>query len=590
MTRAASKAFWSDAERGLYLRLLGYVRPYWGRFLAAIAGLAVVAATEPAVPALFKPLLDEAFVGKDPFGVVWIPFAIIGIFIVRGAASFVGSVAMAWIGGRVILDLRQEMFARLLELPTAFYDQSSTGAVISKMTYDVAQVAKAATKVVTILVRDSLTILALLLWMGYISLKLTLVGAIMAPVIALLVVHINRRLRGLSRSLQGSQGEMTHVMEEVVNGHKVIKIFGGQDYESRRFGRAANWVRRLNFKTQVASSLNVPLVQTISATGMALIVYVAGRDVQQGVLTVGDFVSFFTAMAMLFSPVKRLTAVIEPLQRGLAAAESAFGMIDEAPERAAGNSGRRQVAGGLRFRRVTFTYPGKTTPALSDFDLEVSPGETVALVGPSGAGKSTLVNLIPRFYEPDRGRILLDGRDIAKMDLNVLRSRLTVVSQEPVLFNDTVRANIAYGVNADASEAAVREAAANACALEFIEGLPQGFDTSIGGRGIRLSGGQRQRLVIARAFLKDAPIVILDEATSALDSESERYIQEAFDRLRRGRTTLVIAHRLSTIEAADRIVVMDAGRIVEEGSHRELLAAGGLYAELHRLQFASAAR
>ncbi|MDZ7751675.1 MAG: lipid A export permease/ATP-binding protein MsbA [Gammaproteobacteria bacterium] len=577
-----------SSSRRLYLRLLTYARPYWAYFIASILGLVLVAVTEPAVPALFKPLLDDAFVAKDASAVVWIPFAIVGIFILRGIGSFVGETAMAWISGRLILDIREQIFHRLMRLPTSFFDHNSAGVLISKMTYDVSQVATAATKVLTVLIRDSLTILALLLWMGYISFKLTFVVAFVAPLIVYVVIVINKRLRVLSRSLQGSFGDMTHIMEEVTNGHKVVKIFGGQEYERRRFERAANWVRRLRFKAQVVSGLSVPTVQIIAAIGMAFVVYVAGRDVQAGVLTVGDFVSFFTAMALLFSPIKRLTAVSKPLQTGLAAAESAFGLIDQPTERVEGNPGRKRVRGAISFENVSFTYAGKPERAIADFNLEVKPGETLALVGPSGSGKSTLVSLIPRFYEVDAGRILLDGRDIAEVNLEVLRARITLVSQEPVLFNDTVRANIAYGHNAGASEEAILKAAADAHALEFIEDLPEGLDTNIGDRGVRLSGGQRQRLVIARAFLKDAPIVILDEATSALDSDSEKKIQAAFETLRRGRTTLVIAHRLSTIESADRIVVIRQGRIVEQGRHRDLLAAGGLYADLYHLQFGSA--
>lgn len=577
-----------SSTRQLYLRLLSYARPYWRYFVASVLGLVLVAVTEPAVPALFKPLLDDAFVAKDARAVVWIPFAIVGIFILRGIGSFIGDTAMAWIGGRLILDIREQIFHRLMRLPTSFFDHNSAGVLISKMTYDVSQVATAATKVLTVLIRDSLTILALLLWMGYISFKLTFVVAFVAPLIVYIVIVINKRLRVLSRSLQGSFGDMTHIMEEVTNGHKVVKIFGGQEYERRRFERAANWVRRLRFKAQVVSGLSVPTVQVIAAIGMAFVVYVAGRDVQDGVLTVGDFVSFFTAMALLFSPIKRLTAVSKPLQTGLAAAESAFGLIDQPTEQVDGSPGGRFAGGALAFTKVSFTYPGKQEPAITDFSLEVASGETLALVGPSGSGKSTLVSLIPRFYEVDAGRILLDGVDIAEVNLEVLRSRITLVSQEPVLFNDTVRANIAYGHNAAASEEAILKAAADAHALEFIKDLPEGLDTNIGDRGVRLSGGQRQRLVIARAFLKDAPIVILDEATSALDSDSEKKIQAAFEALRRGRTTLVIAHRLSTIENADRIVVIKQGRIVEQGRHRELLEAGGLYADLYNLQFSSA--
>jgi len=573
----------------LYLRLLGYVRPYWRQFAASLLGLAVVAATEPAIPALVKPMLDQGFVARDPTGVVWMPLALIGLFVVRGLGDVVGDVAIAWVSGRVVLDLRTAMFERLLQFPASFFDEHSAGAAISKVTYDVTQVTEAATKVINVLVRDSLAVLGLLAWMLYLNWRLTLLSFIVVPVIALIVRVVARRLRELSRSMQRTYGELTHILEEATGGHKVVKLFGGQAYEARRFQASANWIRRYKFKSRVAASLNVPLVQILAACGLAAIVYIASRQAAEGTITVGGFVSFLGAMGMLLAPIKRLTQVSEPLQRGLAAAESVFSLIDLPVEPDHGTREAPRGHGRLEFRGVTFRYPGAGTPAVDSLSLVAEPGETVALVGPSGAGKTTVANLIPRFYPIEAGAILIDGVDIADLRLADLRRQIALVSQDVVLFNDTVAANIAYGEAAGATEAALREAARNAHALEFIEELADGFATRIGDRGVRLSGGQRQRLAIARALLKDAPVLILDEATSALDAESERRVQAALENLRRGRTTLVIAHRLSTIERADRIVVLSRGRAVEAGTHADLLARGGLYADLYRVQFATEA-
>ena len=570
----------------LYVRLLGYVQPYWRQFAASLFGMVVVAATEPAIPALFKPLLDQNFVARDPGGILWMPLALMGLFLVRGLGDYVADVAIAWVGGKVVYDLRMQMFQRLLHLPARFFDDHSAGVVISKVTYDVSQVTQAATKVLDVVVRDTLAVAGLLGWMLYLNWRLTLVALVVAPPVVLIVRAVSRRLRDISRSLQRTYGEMTHVLEEATEGHRIVKIFGGQRYEAERFGRSANWVRRYTFKSRAAAGLNVPLVQFTTASGLAAIVFIASRQAVDGTLTVGAFVSFLGAMGMLFSPIKRLTQVSEPLQRGLAAAESIFDMVDEPVEADHGTRPFARAAGRLELRGVTFRYDRTLEPAVRELSLTVEPGETVALVGPSGGGKTTVAHLVPRFYDLESGQVLIDGEDISTVRLADLRAQVAYVGQDVVLFNDTVAANIAYGARQGASEEAVREAARAANALEFIEALPEGFQTRVGDRGVRLSGGQRQRVAIARALLKDAPILILDEATSALDTESERRVQEALERLRRGRSTLVIAHRLSTIENADRILVLRGGRIVERGTHRELLARGGLYADLYRVQFA----
>jgi subfamily B ATP-binding cassette protein MsbA len=592
--RSGSPSLRADAtdaasSRRLYLRLLTYVRPYWRQFGASIFGLVVVAATEPAIPALVKPLLDENFVARDAAGIVWMPVILVALFVVRGAADYLADVAIAWVGGRVVLDLRTQMLGRLLSFPARFFDQHSAGTVISKVTYDVNQVTHAATKVLNVLVRDTLAVAGLLAWMLYLNWRLTLLSLVVAPAIAVVVVVVSRRLRRLSRSLQRTYGEMTHILEEATTGHKVVKVFGGEQYEARRFAVSANWVRRYTFKSSAASSVNVPLVQLAAAFGLATIVYIASRQAAAGTLTVGGFVSFLGAMGMLFAPIKRLTQVSEPLQRGLAAAESIFGLIDQPVEVDHGEQRLERARGRVEFRDASFRYEGTLAPAVDHLSLTIEPGETVALVGVSGSGKTTVANLIPRFYTLQSGEIRIDGVDVASLRLADLRRQIALVSQDVVLFNDTVAANIAYGSMAAASEAEIREAARAAHALEFIERLSDGFATTIGDRGVRLSGGQRQRLAIARAILKDAPILILDEATSSLDTESERRVQEALENLRRGRTTLVIAHRLSTIESADRILVLANGQVAESGTHAELLARGGTYADLYRLQFGAQA-
>ncbi len=573
-------------SKDLYLRLLGYVRPHKGVFAVSILGTVVLAATEPALPALLKPLLDSSFVDKDPQSMRWMPALLVALFLIRGLASFTSAVAMRWVANRVVMDLREEMFQRLLSLPTGYYDEHSGGSLLSKLTYDVNQVMNASTQALVVLVRDTLAVLGLLGWMLYLNWRLSLIAFLIAPAIAVIVRIIGRRLRGLSRQLQSYMGDLTHVIDEVIQGHKVVRIYGGQDYEVRRFHRVNNRVRQFNMKVVVAAEASAPMVQLLAVVAVAVVIYIASLESAADQLTVGGFVSLFGAMAMMLSPIKRLTRLNEHLQKGLAAAESIFGLIDEPTEPAGGAPLPGPARGALRFAGVGFRYPSGETPVLRAIDLEVQPGETVALVGASGSGKSTLAALLPRLYEISEGRIYLDGHDIAEVRLSDLRANLAYVSQDIVLFNDTVAANIAYGAPGAADEARIRAAAENAHAMEFIQTLPQGLDTLIGERGMRLSGGQRQRLAIARALYRDAPVLILDEATSALDTRSEQLVQAALERLRRGRTVLVIAHRLSTIESADRIVVLQKGEIVEVGTHVELLARGGVYTGLYRIQAA----
>ncbi len=572
-------------SNSLYLRLLTYVKPYWKMFAAGIISMAILAASETAVAALLKPLLDGSFVEKDPVFMFWMPFIMIGVFAVRGISTFTSSMAIAWVGSKVVLDLRNDLFKRLLMLPASYYDQNATGNIISRVNYDVSQVTETATGALTVLFKDTLTVLGLLGWMFYLNWQLSLTTFAILPAMMLVVVVTGKRMRRLNLSLQNTIGDMTHVLEESVKGHKVVKIFGGQEYEHKRFGSVANWVRRLQMKIKAAASVNVMLVEGVGAICFAVIIYVGTNQAASGALTVGGFVSFFTAMGLLFSPIKRLTKVNETIQRGLAAAQSVFALTDEAPETDPGQKQLDNARGHIVFDRVSMQFAGTSRKALDTVSLEIQPGQTVALVGASGSGKTTLAALLARFYNINQGQILFDGHDIYQLTLTSLRQHISFVSQDVVLFNDTIAANIAYGMQPVPTDEAIRHAADKAFVSEFADKLPDGLQTEIGENGVRLSGGQRQRIAIARAFLKNAPLLILDEATSALDNASERHVQQAIEALESNSTTLVIAHRLSTVENADKIFVMDNGVIVEQGTHNELLTLGGSYAALYNTQF-----
>ncbi len=573
----------SDSKR-LYRRLLGHTRPYWKTFAVSILATAVIGATEPAIPAILGPLLDGSFVDNNTDSALYYSVLLVGLFFIRGIAQYTSTTAMNWVGYKVVMDLREAMFQRLIDTPTEFYDRESAGGLLSKFTYDVSQVNEATTTALVIIVRDSITIVGLLGFMLYTDWRLTLTFFVIIPLIALIVKIIARRQRRLSLSLMERIGEMNTTLDEAIRGHKEIKLFGGQAQELSRFRQVVNWVRRFHMKFIVTSASSVPVVQLLAITALGVIVNLAAR--QDPPMSVGTFVAFFGAMALMLSPIKRLTSVNEPLQRGMAAAQNVFALIDEPPEQDSGTKPLARAAGKVEFSQLCFRYPGAERDALHDINLTIHPGETVALVGQSGSGKSTLANLLPRFYQSSRGRILVDDTDIQDIRLPDLRHNLSLVSQQVVLFNDSIAANIAYGGKRDASEADIVAAAEKAHAMEFINKLPEGLQSLCGQNGVRLSGGQRQRIAIARALLKDAPILILDEATSALDTESEQKVQQALEHLMQGRTTLTIAHRLSTIQNADRIVVLDQGRIVESGSHEELLQKQGRYAELYRIQFA----
>ena len=571
-----------------YRRLLSYALKYWKIFIISIISMAVVAAAATAFAALMKPLMDGSFVERDPLTIKWIPLILIGIYLVRAIAVFLSMYGMSLVGRNVILELRQQMFSRMLHLPKAFYDKSTTGEVISKFTYDVEQVANASTRAVTVVVRDTLTAIGLVGWMFYLNATLATTFVVAGPFIAGLVVYVSKRFRNISKRIQGSMGSVTRVLEEAIKSQIVVKVFGGSEYEKQQFLAVNQQNRRQNLKMVMTSALSTPIIQLIVAIALAGIIYIATHDSMQGQITVGAFTSFMVAMFMLFAPIRQLTQVNAELQRGIAAAESIFAFIDLEQEKDTGSYATERVKGAIEFDKVSFNYASGEKHALKTSSFSIQPGQTVAFVGRSGSGKTTLLNLLPRLYDVTEGVIRLDGRDIRDYTLDNLRAQIAYVGQDIVLFNDTIEHNIAYGALQSTDKNKIENAARLAHSIEFINNMELGFNTVVGERGVMLSGGQRQRIAIARALLKDAPVLILDEATSALDTESERFIQDSLQQLMKDRTTLVIAHRLSTIENADVIMVLDEGRIVESGSHEELLQRNGHYASLYRMQFGDA--
>ena len=571
-------------SKAVYLRLLRHVLPYWRVFAVGVVAMIVLGLTEPAIPALLD-MIVGSFEEQALDGVPLYAALFLGMFLVRGLSSFLSTFALESVAARLVVDLRREMFDRLMRIPAPAYDDAASGSLISKVTFDTQQVTGAATVAVTVLVRDSVAVIGLLGWMLWIDWTLTLIALAATPAVIAIVVYFSGRLRRMSHGLQRTMGDATHVLQESIEGHKVVKVFAGQAYETRRFREAANRIRRFQVKFAAAAAATAPIAQMATAVVLAIILLLSAQRYAAGTITISDFVSFFTAMALLFTPIKRLTGVNARVQQGIAAAASVFALIDAPVETDTGTIRLERAQGRLALEAVTFRYRGELQPALDSVSITIEPGETVALVGPSGSGKTTVAGLIPRFHDPQSGCVRLDGADVRDLTLESLRANVALVSQDIVLFDDTVAANIAYGATAGAPREAIIAAARTAHALEFIDAMPRGLDTLIGERGMKLSGGQRQRLAIARAVLKDAPVLILDEATSSLDSESERHIQEAVETVRSGRTTLVIAHRLSTIEGADRIIVMDRGRVVDTGTHAELLERNGLYAGLYRFQF-----
>ncbi|PIF11635.1 lipid A export permease/ATP-binding protein MsbA [Janthinobacterium sp. 13] len=565
-------------------RLTALHAPYKKHLALALLAMVVTAATEPLLPYALKLLLDNGFGGKVNFSFWLVPLIVIGIFAMRGASTFASSYLMSYVSTRILNELRRRMFASMLNLPIDFYNTHTVGKVINSIMFEVQQIIEMVTKVFTSIVRSSLTVLGLLAWLLYLNWVLTLVTLVLLPLLTIVVRTTGKRLKKLNRDSLAVNAELTQVIEETTRAQQVIKIFGGQDYEKSRFEERAEQLRRYSMRMTTTFSATVPITQVITAAAVALVIVMALFQSEQGQITVGGFVSFITAMLMLLTPLKQLAEVNGPLQRGMAAAEEVFLLIDKTPERTGGTPLAGRSKGRIEFRDVSFAYPGDQEPALRHIDLSIAPGQTVAFVGMSGGGKSTLVSLLPGFYSASSGEILLDGQNIDAIALTSLRSQIAMVSQQVVLFDDTLAANIAYG-DAAPDRQRIEAAAAAAFLSDVIDGLPDGLDTRLGDNGSRLSGGQRQRVAIARAIYKDAPILILDEATSALDTEAERAVQAALEHLMQGKTTLVIAHRLSTIERADRIVVLSHGKIMETGSHQQLLDANGAYANLHRLQF-----
>ena len=565
----------------LYRRLLGSLKPYRKVVLLSVLAMVVAASLEPVLPALLKPLVDESLIGKSKTAQWQVPLFLMLAFLGKGIAEYAANVSSQWIANKAITDLRQQVFRHQMHLPMSVHQAESGGRMLSRILYDIPQVGSALSNAWIIVIRDSLVIVGLTGYLVYTAWELTLLIIAIAPLIAWLIRVASRKLRGTNREMQQTTGRLTGAVEESLAGVREIKLFGTHEHEDRRFSSIAERLRKQTMRTVRVSSANAPLVQVLAAAAVSAVIWTASALSAQDKLTPGEFVAFVTAMSMLFEPIRRLTNINAVIQRGLAGAQSIFELLDTPPEPDTLDEqpDRAPATGALRFDRVCFRYPDQAAWAIEDFSLEISPGETVALVGSSGSGKSTLVNLIARFFEPTQGRILLDGATLCSLPLPWLRGQLAWVGQQVVLFDDSVAANIAYG-RADIDEQDIVRAARAAHAWEFIEKLPDGLATRIGQNGSQLSGGQRQRIAIARAFLKNAPILLLDEATSALDNESERAVKDALDELRQNRTVLVIAHRLSTIRDADRIVVMENGKAVEIGSHDELLEAQGSYARL----------
>jgi len=579
----------SNLQSSLYLRLLKYTFKYKIVFIVAVLAMAMFAVTDTAFAALIKPLLDGSFVDKDPETIRLFPFVLMGLFLLRGISGFISTYGIAWVGRNIIKTIRQEMFEKLVHMPTKTYDFASSGELLSKLTYDTEQVAEAATKAITVIVRDGLTVIGLLGLMFYQSFILSVGLFVIGPVIAIFIKVMSVRFRDASKHIQESMGYITNVVEELISGHRVVKIFGGEKSEKNSFEDVNNNNKERHLKLALIQGISIPLVQFIVALFLSIVIYFVTSDEYLKEISVGTFMSFITAMILIFAPIKRLAEINVVLQRGLAASESVFKLLDSQSEidkkKDSFNKIFTRDFKAISFSNINFSYYNNNNLVLSDINFAIPKGSTCAIVGKSGSGKSTLINLLPRFYDIKNGSISVDDNNINTFSLKELRGMIAYVGQDLTLFNDSIRNNIAYGSLENKSLEEVKLAAENANASDFINNFDLGYDTFVGDNGVLLSGGQRQRIAIARAILKDAPILLLDEATSSLDSESEKLIQTALVELQKNRTTIVIAHRLSTIENADKIIVLDSGRIIESGKHSELISNKGLYAKLHKIQF-----
>jgi subfamily B ATP-binding cassette protein MsbA len=578
-------AVWDVQTWRVYKRLLGYTKRYWLVGLIALIGMVLDGGALAAFTQKLKPMIDDLFAKKDAYLIFWMPIWIMGIFAVRGVGTFVSSYGISYIGRNVVQSIQSDVFAAYLRLPAAFFGNEPSGQQISRVTYTSEQVASASTDAVKIAVTEGVTVIGMLYVMLSNSAYLSLALLVMVPAIGLIATLVSRRYRLISRRIQNMMGSITGAVDESVNAHREVRIYGGQQHEAERFSEVTHRARRLNLKIAATNASASTSIQTVAALALAVLVFLATRPDVITNISPGVFVTVLTAMGALMPSLKRLANVQANIQRGVSAAEDLFEVMDMPPETDTGHREIVRTHGDIRFENIRMTYPRGEFEALRGVDLHCAPGTVTALVGRSGSGKSSLVSLLPRFYAPSAGRIVLDGENYEDYTLASLRRQIAWVGQSVVLFDDTVANNIAYGELAGASEADIMAAAEAANAMEFIARLPQGIHTQIGQSGNTLSGGQRQRIAIARAILKNAPILVLDEATSALDTESEQLIQQALQRLMRDRTTLVIAHRLSTVEGAGQIAVMDQGRIIERGTHAELIALGGQYAALHRMQF-----
>ena len=566
----------------VYMRLLQYVKPHWKIFVLSVMGYLMYSSSQPLLATMAGWLADAVYT-RESSAVYLIPLSLLGIYFLRGLGSFIGNYFLAKVSLSIVRTMRNDLFDKLVLLPNSFYEQHNSGHLISLITFNVTQVTGAATDAIKVIIREGIAVIALLGYLLYLNWQLSLAFFAVAPLIAFVVAYASKRFKKLSKKIQISMGDLTHVSSEAINGYKEVKSFGGQEYEKHRFHQASENNYLQNIKMVMTSSVNTPVLQMIVALALASLVFVALS--MMGEMDPAAFITYITAAGLLPKPIRQLSEVNATIQKGIAAAESIFDLLDKPQENDYGSIQIERSNGHLEFKNLTFKYPGTDKEIIKNFNLTIQPGQSVALVGRSGSGKSTLANLIPRFYEVLHGEILLDGKSLSNYSLTSLREQISLVTQQVTLFNDSIENNIAYGALSQHSRDDVIRAAESAYAMEFIQEQSNDLDTLVGEDGVLLSGGQRQRLAIARALLKDAPILILDEATSALDTESERKIQAALEHVMQGRTTLIIAHRLSTIENADLIVVMDHGEIVEQGSHHDLLAQDGYYSQLHSKEF-----